>query len=245
MLSPSFHTAKLRLADHVRACRIDEQVILLDLKRDTYQGVRSARTDSVSNVIADWPDCDNRPSLHAPPEQSAAVSTLLKTLSGQAMLVNARAAPAARAHLDEALDSWRPGATESLSNINWQDLLRLGWSAGGAACWLRWNSLAQIESHIVRLRRQASRRVPTGSDELHRQVSAYMRVRPFIFSARDRCLHDSLTLIRFLAARALFPRWVIGVRTRPFAAHSWVQSGNLVLNDMHDHVRAYHPILVV
>lgn len=245
MLSTSVHAAKFRFADHVRACRIDEQVILLDLKRDKYQGVGNARTASVSHVIVDWPDCDSRSPPPPTSGRSAAVSTLLKTLSSQAMLENACGAPPPRAHLDEALDSWRPSVTDSVSSINWQDLLRLGWSAAGAACWLQWNSLAQIEHKVVRLRRQVPGHVPAGPDELHRQVSSYMRVRPFIFTARERCLHDSLSLIRFLAARALFPRWVIGVRTRPFAAHSWVQSGNVVLNDLHDHVRAFRPILVV
>jgi hypothetical protein len=66
-----------------------------------------------------------------------------------------------------------------------------------------------------------------------------------LFTAHDRCLHDSLTLVRFLATKRLFPRWVIGVRTRPFAAHSWVQSGPTVLNDVHEHARDYRPILVV
>ena len=76
-------------------------------------------------------------------------------------------------------------------------------------------------------------------------MASYMRLRPFFFTAHDKCLHDSLTLIRFLARRGMFPAWVIGVRTRPFAAHSWVQSASLVLNDVHEHVRTYTPILVV
>jgi hypothetical protein len=80
---------------------------------------------------------------------------------------------------------------------------------------------------------------------LHDAVSSYMRLRPFLFTAHDKCLLDSLTLIRFLARRRMFPAWVIGVRTRPFAAHSWVQSAGLVLNDVHEHVRSYTPILVV
>jgi hypothetical protein len=245
VLSTPVHASKFRLADHVRACRVDEQVILLDLKRDKYHGVGDVRAASVSDVIVDWPDSDSRSPLPSPSSHSASVSALLQMLTSQAMLVSETGTPKPRAHLDEALESWRPGVTENLSNINWQDVLRLGRSAAGAACWLQWNSLAQIESKVLRLRPHVLGHVPTRSDELHRQVSSYMRVRPFIFSARERCLHDSLSLIRFLAARSLFPRWVIGVRTRPFAAHSWVQSGNLVLNDLHDRVRAFRPILVV
>ncbi len=35
---------------------------------------------------------------------------------------------------------------------------------------------------------------------------------------------------------------VIGVRAQPFTAHSWVQSGNFVLNDTPDEVARYTPI---
>ncbi|WP_431286735.1 lasso peptide biosynthesis B2 protein [Roseateles chitinivorans] len=74
---------------------------------------------------------------------------------------------------------------------------------------------------------------------------AFDRLRPLAFSARDRCLHDSLSLVFFLLAQGLSARWVIGVKTNPFGAHSWVQSGRTVLNDQHEYVRAFRPILVV
>ncbi len=76
-------------------------------------------------------------------------------------------------------------------------------------------------------------------------VAAYLRLRPFALTSHDRCLNDSLTLVHFLASQGLFPQWVIGVRVRPFCAHSWVQSGGVVLNDLPERVRAYEPILVV
>lgn len=70
-------------------------------------------------------------------------------------------------------------------------------------------------------------------------------MRPLVITSHDKCLHDSLTLVHFLASEHFYPQWVIGVRTRPFAAHSWVQAGPLVLNDVHEYVRGFTPILVV
>lgn len=233
-----------RFADHIRACRIDEQVILLDLKRDKYQGVGGPQSVSLSDFIVDWPAA-SAPPPNAPAGQSPAVSSLLDSLAGQAMLVKAGNAPPSRTQLDEPLESWCPSAFEKPSNVTVRDLVQLAWSAAGAACWLEWQSLAQIERNVMRLRGRVARHAPTRSEELHRRVAKYMRMRPLVFSARDRCLHDSLSLIRYLAGQAFFPQWVIGVRTRPFAAHSWVQSGNLVLNDLHEHVRSFRPILVV
>lgn len=236
---------KLRLADHVRACRIDNQVILLDLKRDRYQAVGGTPSAAMSNLITDWPVAETKRHTPQPASERSALASLLKALTAETLLVNAGTAAPSRPHLDEALDSWHPSDTDGPPSVSLQDMMQIAWSAAGAAYWLQRHPLAQIEDKVMCLRRQSRRRVATATDELRWQVSKYMRLRPFVLSARDRCLHDSLSLIRFLGARGLFPQWVIGVRTRPFTAHSWVQSGDLVLNDQHEHVRAFHPILVV
>ncbi|MCU7375150.1 lasso peptide biosynthesis B2 protein [Paucibacter sp. O1-1] len=76
-------------------------------------------------------------------------------------------------------------------------------------------------------------------------VAAYERLRPLLFTARAQCLLDSLALIGFLARSGFAAHWVVGVRTGPFAAHSWVQNGNTVLNDQHEYVRQFRPIHVV
>ena len=86
---------------------------------------------------------------------------------------------------------------------------------------------------------------PAVHESIRVTALAFERLRPLAFSARDRCLHDSLSLAFFLLAQGLSARWVIGVKTNPFGAHSWVQSGRTVLNDQHEYVRAFRPILVV
>ncbi|MFG6417209.1 lasso peptide biosynthesis B2 protein [Roseateles sp. DC23W] len=236
---------RFRLADHVRACRVDEQVILLDLRRNTYQSVGGARPAFMSDVIIDWPGGEVQPPQQASPEHTASVDTLVSMLSRNAMLCTADGVPPPRPQLSEPLESWRPSDNAILPSATWRDALRLGWSGATTAYWLRRHSLAEIAGNVVQLRGRAPGTDMPNADALDHEVSAYMRARPFVLTARDQCLHDSLTLIRFLAMRSLFPRWVIGVRTRPFAAHSWVQSGDMVLNDLHENVRAFHPILVV
>jgi hypothetical protein len=86
---------------------------------------------------------------------------------------------------------------------------------------------------------------PAVDESIRLAALTFERLRPLAFSARDRCLHDSLALVLFLFAEGLSARWVIGVKTNPFGAHSWVQSGRTVLNDQHEYVRAFRPILVV
>jgi hypothetical protein len=76
-------------------------------------------------------------------------------------------------------------------------------------------------------------------------VGAFIRLRPLLFGAQDACLFDSLALVRFLATYGLFPMCVIGVQTGPFAAHCWVQHGDVVFNDEPEYVRRFTPILAV
>lgn len=59
------------------------------------------------------------------------------------------------------------------------------------------------------------------------------------------CLPDSLALSFFLARRDLFPEIVFGVKLDPFAAHCWVQTDQLVLNDSRDTIEGFVPVLVV
>lgn len=73
----------------------------------------------------------------------------------------------------------------------------------------------------------------------------FLRIRPFVYSSRDKCLYDCLVLLEFLAHFELFPTLIIGVTTFPFRAHCWLQYGPLVLTDYVEHTRAYTPILVV
>jgi hypothetical protein len=58
---------------------------------------------------------------------------------------------------------------------------------------------------------------------------------------RRNCLLDSLSLVRWLGGgRILF-----GVKLNPFAAHCWVQSEALILNDLIENVAAFTVVRVV
>ncbi|NKJ43473.1 lasso peptide biosynthesis B2 protein [Novosphingobium sp. SG720] len=63
--------------------------------------------------------------------------------------------------------------------------------------------------------------------------------------SHDQCLPRSVAVARWLAALGMSADLVIGVRLRPFAAHSWVQAGTWLVNDRIDTVRTYTPILSV
>lgn len=233
---------RYRLADHVRACWVDDQVVLLDLRKNKYLGLGGPHLSALSHVIADWPVSAASSAIqHATP--TGQLDGLLSRLDSQRMLVPVSRACSVRTPIEAALESLIPDG-RSRSAGNWRHALELCCSSWGAAYLLRRRCLEDIATNVLCLRHGGEDRNADHA-RLQGAVSSYMRLRPFVLSAHDRCLHDSLCLIRFLAAQRLFPSWVIGVRTRPFGAHSWVQSGGLVLNDLHENVRAYTPILVV
>lgn len=59
------------------------------------------------------------------------------------------------------------------------------------------------------------------------------------------CLPDSLALLAFLSRRDIRADLVIGVKSRPFGAHCWVQRGDFILNCPLDDATMFTPILVV
>lgn len=64
-------------------------------------------------------------------------------------------------------------------------------------------------------------------------------------SANDRCLARSLAFFMMASNHGRSVDLVIGVRMKPFGAHCWVESDNVVLNDDLESVQEYTPILVI
>lgn len=217
--------------------------MLLDLKRDRYVGIGGTHVSALSQLIIDWPAGIEATACSTPTPDTHACA---QKLHADQMLADA-CGPAVRSiTLDVPRRTLDAGTRVATGSHAWRDIASLARAASSTALALRRRCLAEMADSVTRLRPQT-----TGADaspklsELGAAVSSYMRLRPFLFTSNDQCLHDSLTLVRFLSSRGLFPTWVIGVRIGPFGAHSWVQSGDVVLNDVHEHARSYTPILVV
>lgn len=75
-------------------------------------------------------------------------------------------------------------------------------------------------------------------------TAMFRRVRSYV-PVQTRCLPDSIALVKFLAKRRLRANIVFGVTTDPFAAHCWVQTGRMILNDTVGNATTYTPIRVI
>lgn len=248
-LAARMHVAKpstgtgLRLATHVRACRIDDQVILLDLRRGKYIGVAGPQLRSLANEVEGWPGFSPRPQDHA---LTPAIDGASGPLLSQGLLTRHRATPSTDGSVPEATASLDFQSLHERSSDSTRRVCRFVYSTTIAAFWLRCRSLHAIATAVA-ARRDRTRTSPTSTsiELLCQTATAYERLRPFVYTSQDKCLRDSLALTSFLQREGLVAHWVIGVKTRPFGAHSWVQSDTMVLNDQHDHVRQFTPILVV
>lgn len=235
----------LRLAKHVRACRVGDQLIFLDLLRSKYCGIGGSQVPALSEaILGSGITRGAQTQTYEPRMLQAGV----RRLCDQHLLSTSPST----AHVPPSTSLAEPIAGLTMDDedlaldYEWRDIAHMWRATIVAASWLRRRTLADIVDRVADLRSA----VPGAVDALpttpmRHAAAQYVRLRPFALTSHDRCLHDSLTLIQFLAMRSFFPRWVIGVRIRPFGAHSWVQSGGLVLNDLPESVRHYQPILVV
>lgn len=243
-MSAATPTERLRLADHVRACHKDGQVILLDLRRNKYLGLSGRPACALAQHVDWWPRSTQAVNTLTP---AASVDLLSRQLLAHGLLTIDRALPSPPAGIAEATSSFDDASLALDASFVRHRLGRFVRSAAAASLRLRFHSLQTIATAVA-AQRDARRAAAVTADPQHtlrRATAAYNRLRPLFFTTQDRCLHDSLALIGFLASEGCFPNWVIGVKTRPFGAHSWVQSGATVLNDQHETVRKFHPILVV
>lgn len=108
---------------------------------------------------------------------------------------------------------------------------------------IRHRSLLQIAERIQQKKMRKNLRSTT--EAISTAVLQFRALRPWFFTADERCLLHALALSRFLMALGLNATWVIGVRLQPWAAHSWVQSGSLVLDGIPEQIREYKPIFAV
>jgi hypothetical protein len=110
---------------------------------------------------------------------------------------------------------------------------------------LRWRPIASVVAKVKSRKPRCGAAQTLDLGAACKLVATFVHLRPLLFTTRDACLADSLSLVKFLSYYGIFPTWVFGVQTGPFAAHCWVQEGELVFNDTPDHVRRFTPILAI
>jgi hypothetical protein len=221
-----------QLADDVSVCESDGHFVFLNLATEQYIAVSPRESESIRSLFS---------------STSGLTSVQVPSVLVDAGLMEKSRAPRLEIrplHLAEPVSSISL-SSEKHADISAVDVWNflVAWVRAGAMLrFLRMKAIAKILQARKKSSLQARLRERNDAEEL---ASIYLRVRPRFFSSVDVCLRDSLTLMEFLARYKCYPTWVIGVRVQPFAAHSWVQLGALVLNDTPAHVKSFSPLLAV
>jgi hypothetical protein len=241
---------QFHIAPHVFVCVTGDGSVLLDLKRDKYLGLGMMETEWVASAVNAWPKpiwdgLENR----APPDEGA-VQKLLTSLADAAILTrNAEdSVSAARRSVIDMKKEWISigDEIEVESRVTAAHVVNFAKAFVEAQLSL---ALRPFEATVEGVRVRKGTR-GSGFDVCHAlqvaaMVDVFRRLRTIVFAAEGRCLLHALTLVNFLARCDFYPEWVIGVSTRPWGAHSWVQWGDFLLDTNPEKVCQFAPILVV
>lgn len=231
------------LMNDVYACRARDRVVFLDLRRDKYFALSDSQSRVLPLIVPSMPQDAREDMFLINSSQKAnqiAKGMVLKGLLTTDPAIGREFVPPAvevptRALMDEYLMGEIPIAR--------RELLAFVRALSSARISLRFKGIKKVVHEI----QQRKRDMLVGNEgrSVPALYSSFERMRPWLYTARERCLFDSLTLVKFLQRFDIQATWVFGVRAAPFGAHCWLQIGNLVLNDTPDMVGRYTPILAV
>lgn len=237
------------LPSHVRACSTATGTVLLDLRRNRYFGVGHKETTVLRSLAGNWDSPQTTSASFAsdaqPPPLQDAVRIADKLVEA-GLLSNSAPEPAAFTPTQVDLHSLLTSVGHEIdrrSSIRWRHIVAFLRACTWARRSVRSRTLYLVAEDIGRQKNLAA--APFDADRAVELVGIFRRLRPHTFAARDQCLFHALALVRFLASHDVHPTWVIGVRTKPWAAHSWVQHGTLLLDANPEEVCEYTPILAV
>jgi hypothetical protein len=240
MNEPALYWAPL----HLRIAVTPTGIVLLDLKRNRYRGLGQMTARELAVLAANW----------------SQVSTETQPLQGLPRDRAVARAPAfieagllSREPPEVAFEACRVDLTVQLASAGLQEqratsirpdhilnfVRAVIWAKGA----LRSRTLYSIACEASAVRMQN----PNALDR-ERAIAlscVFRRLRPLAFESQDRCLFHALALLRFLAYYDSHPTWVIGVCARPWAAHSWLQLDNCVLDGSPEEICRFTPILAI
>lgn len=215
----------LWLARDVHATVIDEDIVFLDVAADAYLClVQAGALVALGEGGA------------VTPRDEASAQTLL-----EAGLVSSAPSPASRTIPPKPTVDLR-GATRP---PGWREIAAGLLASGAAARDFRHLGFAQILARARRGRPPGDASLEAAHQDAVLDAAAVFAVlRPWS-PIGGACLKRSYHLLSYLRRLGLDADWVIGVRTWPFMAHCWLQSGPVALDDDAERLVAYTPILAI
>lgn len=228
-------TELVQLNTHIDVpyCLVDGRVVFLDVRHDCYFRL----SEQVEQAFLLWLKERQAPF----PFASMLIERGVITCDPSAAAPNVLTIP--ETPLQSALET-----TPARTPISFQVVLEVAYLVALTRTQLAIYGLHRISRSLSSYRERRARSNPTSdtppTSRLMSAAASFRRARHFV-PITSRCLLDSLSLARFLANRSLHANVVFGVMGDPFAAHCWVQSGQLALNETVGDAEAFTPIWMI
>lgn len=235
---------KLFLADGIHVCAIDGGAVFLDLNANRYLAVPPEAAQALNYCLEGFSAF--RPDAASDPYNSEGAAATIDSLVARQVLTASKElghpAELAVSHAARALPPGR--ARQSRRRIRTRHVAAFLESYGRVLLGLRLKRLPRLISYI----RASNEVIPAGSqpnlERLPETLEIFRLIRTFVYTAKEACLLDSLVLANYLRFFAFAPHFFIGVRTKPFLAHAWVEVGDYVVDDRIESLKGLTPILV-
>lgn len=233
------------LAPDVHVCKVDGGAVFLDARTNNYMAISGEYVPMLDKSVQGFselevagnPEDTSSPSVAGDPNElvERGLLTTYRSIGHPARSVSVRMQStlgsfsrcAGNGRLIRAVD-----AKNFLSSLSW------------VYPNLRMRRLRRLLDH-TRLLAQQTRQRFASPEAVGDPLAAFCRLRTFVYTAKDQCLLNSLVLTHYLHSYQFSPTLVIGVRTRPFSAHAWVQLDDCVLDDKLEELQSFTPILAI
>jgi hypothetical protein len=227
------------LSPHIRHCDVDQGAVVLNLRTEKYIAVPPPARDVLDSI-------SRNASLDARDDESA--SEVMNALLSAGFITTTREEGALPrlAHLRPSESLFETLHGTAAPPLKWTDVTAFLAAYLSATHKLKRRPLDQVLRSLYQ--RKSALAATAGTREhayLRQLVNTFRWLRLWTYTGTDRCLLDSLVLSEFLCRFDVVPTLVLGVQSKPFGAHAWVQSQDTILNDTIEKVSRYVPILAL
>jgi hypothetical protein len=238
------------LTNHVFACATPHGVVLLDLLRNKYFGLDLTDGASLAGVVRDWPaQRINGQNAPAAALDRSRMNSLVRSLLDANVLQLCPPSDCGIRRSTFSLDGHLASVGDEIiarTPVRPAHVVSFLFSLLSAFVSLRFLPLSFTVRAVHKRKARAIARGYCFDAHLAAQLTfVFRRLRPYLFSAHGHCIIHALALVNFMAIYGEFPSWVLGVRTEPWAAHSWVQQEDFLFDTNPAKVCPFDPLLSV
>jgi hypothetical protein len=232
------------LARGVYMCLVDGGAIFLDISTNAYVGIDAVTKAALTLHLVGLDSSCVGHTDDTKPEPHEGIAALTR----RGLLTHSKSIGRPFSPLTVPINHAVPFGTgrPQRLRINVMHVARFVVALTCASIMIRRGHLSFLITRILKLKEQLAMVSPAKeARDLLVLVHIFRRLSALFYTAKNACLLDSVVLTEFLIRQGHRPMLLLGVRTKPFLAHAWVQMDDCVLNDSLEHAQTLTPIAAI